>query len=236
MTSRKSLFIIGGIAAITMVIAGVLEIGISFVPGGDIIPESVGGWFELLNENPLLGLRNLGLINICLNGLAILLYISLYAAHAESRVRAYAALVTIISFIGIAVFFSTNRAFAMWYLAGQFAAAGTGGLRQEVLAAGQALLAVGESHTPGTFPAFALVETAGFCMSLIMLRSGVFHKVTAYAGMLGFGVLFAHEIISSFALATDTVTMTVAIAGGVSSMVWNILIAGTLFKLSKAET
>lgn len=152
----KSIYRIGALAAIGAVLVGVLEILITFLPGGNTTQETVLDWFNLFQDNWFMGLRNLGLLNIFLNLLAILTYFALYAVHRQHRLQPYAALAGLISFLGIGVFLATNRAFAMLDLSNQYAAATTDAQRLTLAAAGQAMLAVGESHTPGTFLAFFL--------------------------------------------------------------------------------
>ena len=119
----NTIYKIGGLAAIGAVLVGVAEIAITFLPGGNAPHETVLDWFTLFQENPFMGMRNLGLLNIFLNALGILTYFALYAAHRENPYQPYAALVTIISFLGIGVFFATNRTFPMLALSQQYAAA-----------------------------------------------------------------------------------------------------------------
>jgi hypothetical protein len=100
-----------------------------------------------------------------------------------------------------------------------------------LVAAGQAMLSVGKSHTPGTFMAFLLSEIAGVTISVVMLRSRIFSKVTAYAGILGFALLLIFETCSSFVPALTGVAMIIAMGGGILSMTWYVLIARRLLQL-----
>lgn len=133
---------------------------LSSVPGGDVIPETVVDWFALLERQPYIGLRNLGLLNMTSVLLGIPVTFALY-----SRLRLTcpdaATLAAITGYLGAAVFLATNRAFPMWSLSQAYAAASSGSEQQTLLAAGQALLAVGASHTPGTFLGFFLSSMAG---------------------------------------------------------------------------
>lgn len=221
---------IGGAAAFGSVLVGVLEIVITFLPGGNTPTETVLDWFRLFEENAFMGLRNMGLINILLNLLAIPTYFALYAAHRQDRHRPYAAIAMIISFMGIAVFLATNRAFPMLALSNQYAAASTDAQRPVIEAAGQAMLSVGQSHTPGTFLAFFLTEVAGIVISAVMLRSRVFGRVSAYAGLVGFVLLLVFEFLASFVAGLSAVIMGLAMFGGLLSMLWYILIARGLFQ------
>ena len=102
-----------------------------------------------------MGLRNMGLLNIFLNTLALFTYFALYAAHKENSNQPYAALAMVIAFLGIGVFLANNRAFPMLDLSNQYAVATTDTQRSMLEAAGQSMLTVGQSHTPGTFLGFS---------------------------------------------------------------------------------
>lgn len=227
----NSIYKLGGVAALSAVLVGLLEIAITFLPGGNVSQETVLDWFLLFQDNWFLGLRNLGLLNIFLNTLGILTYFALYAAHRADPNQPYATLAMIISFLGIGVFYATNRAFPMLALSNQYAAATTSAQRALLEAAGQSMLSVGESHTPGTFLGFFLSEMAGVLISIVMLRGKIFSTVTAFAGILGFGILLVFEFFSSFVSGLSNVTMTLAIFGGLLSMAWYVLIARRLFQL-----
>jgi hypothetical protein len=228
----KSLYQIGGSAALATVFVGVVEIGITFLPGGNVVCETVFDWFALFQNNPFMGLRNLGLLNIFFNALAIPIFLALYGANRQNN-RILAVLAMIVSFIGVAVFYATNRAFAMLDLSQQYALATTETQRAILAAAGQAMLSVGKSHTPGTFIAFFLSEAAGVLASVAMLRGRLFSRLNAFAGILGFGFLLIFEIITSFVLPLQGIAMILAMLGGILSMVWDILLARKLFQLSK---
>ena len=232
----NTIYKIGGLAAIGAVLVGVAEIAITFLPGGNAPHETVLDWSMLFQENPFMGMRNLGLLNIFLNALGILTYFALYAAHRENPYQPYAALVTIISFLGIGVFFATNRTFPMLALSQQYAAATSDAQRAMLETAGQSMLSVGQSHTPGTFLGFFLIELAGVLISLVMLHSQVFSKAAAYAGIIGFAMLLVFEIFASFVAGLSAVTMMLAMFGGLFSMAWYIMIARRLFQLAKNST
>ena len=229
----NGIYKLGGVAALGAVLTGLLEIGITFLPGGNTSQETVLDWFILFQESPFMGLRNLGLLNIFLNTLAIFTYLALYAAHKEDKNQPLAALAMVISFLGIGVFFATNRAFSMLALSNQYAVTTIEAQRTMLEAAGQSMLSVGASHTPGTFLAFFLVEVAGVVISIVMLRSKIFSKASAYAGILGFGILLIFEFFSSFVSGLNDMAMILAVFGGLFSMAWYILIARRLFQLGK---
>jgi hypothetical protein len=225
----SGLYKLGAVTSLLILCTAVLEILITFLPGGYASAETVVDWFNLLHDNWFLGLRNLGLLNIAMTALSIPMFFALCMAHWKVNPK-YSALAMIISFIGVAVFYATNRAFAMLDLSAQYAAASTDAQRAVLEAAGQALLAVGQSHTPGTFIGFCLSEIAGILISFVMLRGGIFSKHTACAGILGFGMLLVYEICQSFVPGSSSFALIFALIGGILNLVWYALIAQRLWK------
>jgi hypothetical protein len=231
----KTLYKVGGAAALLIVLTALLEIVITFLPGGYASAETVDDWFRLFQNNWFLGLRNLGLLNIIMTALGIPMFFALYAAHQKVN-QPFAALAMIISFIGVAVFYATNRAFPMLDLSRQYASATSDVQRAMLSAAAQAMLSVGESHTPGTFLGFFISELASMLISIVMLRCKVFNTANAMIGMLAASLMMIFEICSSFILGLTNVALVIAMAGGLLTMAWYILIALRLFKLAKATS
>lgn len=225
---------LGGAAALLVVLTALAEILVTFLPGGYTTAETVTDWFALLQSNPFLGLRNLGLLNIVMTALGIPLVFALYWVHRKSN-PSLAALALILSLTGTAVFYATNRAFPMLELSAQYAAATDAAQRAMLEAAGQSMLAVGQSHTPGTFLAFSLSEIGGILFGVVMLRGKQFHPAAAITGMLGYGFLFVFEVFSSFVPASHNLILVPAMLGGLLNIAWYVLAAIRLFQLGKAE-
>src|SRR4030043_636431 len=142
-SDRKNILKIGGIAALLTVAVAFGEMLITFLPGGNEQVETVIDWFTQLQSNWFMGLRNLGLLNIIMFTLGIPMYFALYAAHRKVN-KLFAALAMIISFIGVAIFFATNRAFPMLELSKQYASAITDSQGSGFLAAGEGNIFLGE--------------------------------------------------------------------------------------------
>lgn len=233
-SSWQSICNLGGIAALLIVLTAFAEIMITFLPGGYTTAETVTDWFALLQNNPFLGLRNLGLLNIIMNALGIPLVFSLYWTHRKVN-QSFAALAMSLSFIGVAIFYATNRAFPMLDLSVQYSAATSEAQRMMLEAAGQAMLSVGQSHTPGTFLAFFFSEIAGILMAVVMLRGKQFNLAAALAGLIGYSCLLIFEILSSFVPSSHNVILLLAMVGGLSNITWNILVAIKFFQLGKGN-
>jgi len=236
-SSWKSLYKVGGVAALIIVLVTLLDICIIFLPGQEATGPgtlTVIDWFILFQDNWFLGLRDLGLLNIVNMALAVPLFLALYAAHRRVN-KSYAALAAILSFIGTAIYIANNIAFPMLILSGEYTAATTEAQKSLLVAAGKAMLAQGEDLTAGTFMGFFFPSVAGIVMAMVMLRNRIFSKLTALAGILGFGLLLIFVICVAFVPAIFDVAMIFAMGGGLLSMAWNILVARRLFQLGCIE-
>jgi len=226
---------LAGVAALVVVVTGIAEIGITFLPGGNVTTETVVDWFQLLQTYPFMGLRNLGLLNIIMVLLAIPVTLAISAAHWRVN-KPLALLAMLISFIGVATFYGTNRAFPMLDLSQQYAVATTDAQRAALIAAGQSMLSVGQSHTPGTFLAFFLAEIAGLMMGFVVLRGGVFGKAVGVIGIVGNASFIVFEVMASFFTGVFSMAMGFALVGGLLSMAWNVLIALGLFRIAQGTS
>jgi len=233
--SWRSLYRLGGITAWITVLVMISEIAITFLPGGGrVAPEDVTvvDWFTLFQESWFLGLRNLGLINMIATCLMIPTVLALFGALRREH-EAYAALAVVLSFLGAAAYLASNTGFGMLTLSGQYAAATDEAQRAAIEAAGRAMLALGESHTPGTFVPFLFVEAGGILISAVMLGSTNFGRWTAITGILGNGLLLLFEVVSDFVPALFGASLLIALGGGLMSMAWYVLIGRGLLRLGR---
>jgi hypothetical protein len=225
---------LGGAAAALVVLTALAEILITYLPGGYTTAETVTDWFALLQNNPFLGLRNLGLLNIVMTALGIPLTFALFWVHRKTD-PSLAGLALILAMIGTAIFYATNRAFPMLDLSNQYAAAASQAERTILEAAGQAMLAVGQSHTPGTFLAFSFSEMGGIVMAVVMLRGKLINRIAGLAGLIGYTFLLIFEIFASFIPSTHQAILVLAMVGGLANIAWYILAALRLFQLGNGE-
>lgn len=235
----NGLYRIAGVAALIAALAALSDIVISFLLGGGeiIVPGTLPAveWFRIFEENRLLGLSDMGLINIITTSASVPVFFALWVAHRRVY-GAYAALAAIFLFLGTAIYISNNVALPMLNLSGQYAAATTESQRSLLVSAGQAMLARSEDLTSGTFLGFLFVEAAGIGISFVMLRSGIFSRVTAVAGILGEGLLLIFSILAAFVPSMFDVAIMISAVGGLLALAWLILIARRLFQLGQGLT
>ncbi len=231
----KSLYIIGGLAALFAAVAALLDVIISGWVG-DVIPEPGKGgviaWFTLFENNWFLGLYGLGLLNIIYNTLMVPLFCVLYAALRREN-QAYAALAALLLFIGVTIYLANNKAFPMLALSQQFAMAADESQKSLLVAAGQVLLAQAEDFTPGSFIGFFFSEMGIIAMALVMLQSRLFSKVTAWLGLVGFVTLFIFTAWATFFKVLYDLAVILGMVGGLFSMAWFVLVGSRLFQLGR---
>ena len=236
----KSLYKVGGAAALIAAALFRRNLGAEFSllrmtgligSGPATAPSSAMDWFTLLQNNRLVGLTLFELFDVVNYALVGLIYLALYAALRRADAGSMA-IATAFGFVGIAVYFASNQAFAMLSLSDQYAAATTDAQRSVFLAAGEAVLAVnnpgaiyqGIGVTIGLF----LVTLAGLIISFVMLRSSVFSRATAIVGILAHGFGLGYFVALAFAPAI------IAFPPSISApflLVWYILVARRLFRL-----
>ncbi len=237
----KILYRVGGVAAL---IAGVLfrrniaaEIELFSKHSS---PVTVSDWFALLQSNRLLGLACLHVFDLVNYAFVGLMFLALYAVLRRAS-KSYMAIATTLALLGIAVYFASNTAFSMLSLSDQYAAATTDTQRASLLAAGQAMLAINRFTGPGAHPgaggyvSLLLIAVAGMITSLVMLRSAVFNRATAYVGILASGLDLAYCIAFAFVPALDSDLLAVCFipAAGLLLMIWHVMVGWRLYRLGR---
>jgi hypothetical protein len=216
----KPLYRVGGVAALIIVGIMVAQI-IVFIASPP--PSAVIGYFTLFHTNALLGLLSLDLLYVVDNALVILLYLALYAALRRVS-PSFMAIALALGLVGLAAYFASNTALEMLTLSNQYAAATTDAQRSQFVAAGQAMLAIYQGTAFDVY--YLLGAAATLIISGVMLRSTIFGKVTAYAGIAA-GALM---LIPSTA---GTLGLYFAFGSLVPTALWLILMARRLFHLAQ---
>ena len=240
----KGLYRVGGAAALITVVffrrnfgaelVGFRGFGLIDVPA--TYPASALEWFTLLQDGKLVGLALFNVVDLVNYALVGLMFLALYGALRRAN-RSAMVIATTCGWAGIAVYFASNQAFSMLSLSNRYAAAATDARRSMLLAAGEALLAInnpGAIHQgTGIYISLLLVTLAGLIMSIVMLRSHIFGKVTASVGLLANGFLLGYFIALAFAPALYALPVIISAPFRVT---WYVLIARKLFQLGSGTS
>jgi hypothetical protein len=104
--------------------------------------------------------------------------------------------------------------------------------RAQLIAAGEAIMASDMWNSTAAYMGGILLQGSGIMISVIMLRSKDFSKVTAYSGLLGNGLDFVQHVLHIF---VPSVSSVIAMFMGVFYFVWFPMLAWDLFKLARSN-
>jgi hypothetical protein len=239
-SSWNGLYRIGAAAAFLCALIYLITLAV-YVPANRAgpPPATVLEWFTLFQNQPVTGLFFLGLADVVIMILWGPMTLALHTALKPAD-KVGSMLAAAFVFVGMAVYLATNTAFSMLSLSHQYAAAATVAEQSIVLAAGRALIAVGEG-TGGQYAGMPLAWLGGLILSAVMLRSPVFTKATAWTGIIGLGLLMASIPFAGYTTTgptTPAVSAIIAvtyIGGGLLSLAWYILIGVRLFKAGRIK-
>jgi hypothetical protein len=157
--------------------------------------------------------------------------LALFHLHRETN-PSFAGLAAILFVLGTGIYISSNTVFSMLALSNQYALASES-QKPLLEAAGRALLAQGADLTPGTFMGFLFSQIAGLMMAVVLLRDGIFSKVTAWLGVAGFAIMLVFFSMAAFSPAEFNTAIMISAPGGLLLLAYNILLARRLFRLAR---
>ena len=224
----KGLYRIGGVAAALklVVILGYAVVAAALGPK----PASAEAYFAIYLESPVAAFLRGDFLLLVLIGLYLGTFPALYAAlRRESPV--YAALSTLFTILAVAGIFATESTFSLLHLGDQFVTA-SDAHRLQLIAAAEAVIASDMWHSSAGYMGGILLQGSGVVISLIMLRSKDFSKVTAYAGLLGNGFDLLQHIIHPFA---PSIAAPIQMFMGIFYFIWFPMLARDFFRLAKEQ-
>jgi hypothetical protein len=194
-------------------------------------PETIEECFLMLKENRLHGLLRLDILTVFVMPLYYLLFYCIYLALKGSG-DGILTISTIIIFAGLTLFLATPSVFSYVYLSDAYATSAIVSEKNQLLAAGQAIIASDMWHGTGAKIGGILLQSGALMISLLMLKSRVFNKLTAYTGIVTHGLDLAHILVGFFLPALGNILMAMA---GPLYLLWFPLIGTRLFKLKSGQ-
>lgn len=196
-------------------------------------PDTVIGWFVLLQKNKLLGLAYLNLFDIINYALVALMFLALCAVLQQAN-KSAAVISIACALAGTIVYFASNTAFSMLSLSAQYTTATTDVQRAMLLAAGQAMLVINDLGVSGSiYISLFLLATAGMLISITILQSNYFNKGTAYVGILANAFDLVYCLAFPFVPVQydDLIAISTIPAAGLLLMIWHILTGLRLYQI-----
>jgi len=188
-------------------------------------PSTVTGWFTLFQDNAFVGLLDMDLLLIVDYALMGIVFLALWAALRRAS-QSFMTIALTLELVGVATYFASTVAFEMLSLSNLYAAATTDAERATLLAAGQAMLATWQGTAFNV--SYILGAVALLIVSVVMLRSHVFSKITAYVGVLASALMFVPPTAGTIGIFFSLISL-------VPTVIWLILIAQKLFRLGRLQ-
>ena len=225
------LYKIGGVSALGVAILTVIEVIIFTIYPQ---PETVSGWFDLFQENPILGLVDFWGLEMILYAAFIFVFLAVYIVL-DGGSQGSMVIALTLALLGIAIFFATNNPFSMLTLSSKHAAVATEVQKADLLAAGEAILANTNQRAVGGFNiGLFFVSVAGLILSAVMLQTNAFSQLTAYVGITAFGLSLA-DYLRQALTSSAVIALIVIISSALLLVIWFSLVGLRLLQLGRFD-
>src|SRR5215203_6520338 len=216
----RGLYKMGGAAALFS--AAIIPIQlIIFIVWGQ--PDTALGWFNLFQDNKLAGLLAFELLFVVNAVVGIATALALYVALRRVN-ESLMAIATVLVLLEAVAFIVARPALEMLYLSNQYAAATTDAQRAMFVAAGEAMWAT--FHGTAFHVGYNVFSVYFLIVSVVMLRSSIFGKVTAYVGFL--------VAILNWGLYVPGIGLFLSILSVFPLAIWLVLVARRLLQLGRS--
>jgi hypothetical protein len=223
----KSLYAIGGVAAILQLFTILVYSVLLGMLGPK--PTSAAEYFAIYQDSPLKAFLRGDFLLLVLIGLYLGTFPALYAALRRLS-PVYAALATLFTLMAVTGTFATESSFSLLHLGEQYVSTTNEAMRTQLQAAGEAVIASDMWNSSAAYLGGILLQGSGVMISVIMLRSKDFSKVTAYSGLLGNSFDLIQHVLHIF---LPSVSGFISMFMGVFYFVWFPMLARDLFRLAK---
>ena len=218
----KELYKIGAISSFVIAILVIFAIIAYLIwpfTAGVVSTEEI---FILLQNDLLGGLMSLDLLLLVTELVNILMVLALYVSLKQVN-ESYALIAFILGLIAVILIIAVRPLADLVYLSDQYVATTSEVVKNQYLAAGEALLAIFNGTAWMIFTVF--LALSGLISSVLMLRSHIFKKSTAITGLIASipGLVFFIPVVGTLLLFVGTI-------GGI---VWCFMVAWDFYQFRK---
>ncbi len=227
--NEKFFYKMGSVAAWMQLAITLAIIVISFTLGTE--PKTAEEYFSLYQNDRITALLRDDFSSLLIIALYLALFPALYLAVRRVNRLAAAFIITLV-FIGVTCSFITHSGFSLIHLSDRYAAASDPAQKTQLLAAAEAVIAANIWNSTGGYMTGILLQGGGVLISILMLRSRQFNKLTVYAGLLANALDLAQHILHPF---VPSLSSSIMLAAGPFYLVWFPMLARDLFRLGKRQ-
>ncbi|MBN1638122.1 MAG: DUF4386 family protein [Ignavibacteriales bacterium] len=219
-------------SAIALLFFGILEISLSFLPGGSSQEGAVSAQFilGLYQDNLFMGMRYLGLVNIIMVSVNLLFYYCICKLLRENS-KFLADFAFILLVVGTAVFFANNGSFSLLSLSKLYDAADHE-LKMQLEGAVRAITAAGESHTPGTLPGMIYIYLSAIIFAIALIRQRYFPVYFGLILLFMNLLLLCYDVFHSFYPSLAEISNFLISLAGLLSILFYVMVA---FRILRTE-
>ncbi|MFX1506642.1 MAG: hypothetical protein ACFFDC_11115 [Promethearchaeota archaeon] len=212
--------------AIVFVIEMPLSVATDYFP-----LNSASDYFNMINNDRLAAIF---LMDLPMVAFMICNYFTSLGIFTVLRKRNEAVMIMFTTFIFISITMGLigNEVFSLFYLSDRYAAATTDAMREQLLAAGEAVLANSLWHNTAGYVMGILFLGSFFLMSMFMLQGNEFKKRTIFSGILATGLDLVQHVIHIFIPSIATPLLLVA---GIFYIPWYIFLGLDLVQLGRSH-
>lgn len=223
--SHRTIYWLGGTVCMFLIAYSLITMLLLMILGPP--PKTIETCYTMLQENRLNGLLRLDILTVFILPLYYLLFFSLYVALKKTN-YGLVTVSTIIVFAGLTLVLATPSVLSFLDLSEKFANATSELQKNQLLAAGESILASDMWHGTGARIGGLLLQSGAVVISIVMLKTNIFNKTTAITGIVTHGLDLLHIIIGFFLPSLGVILMAIA---GPLYLIWFPLVGLRLFKL-----
>ena len=225
----NKLYKISAISALLQLAVVIVYFVVIAVLGGK--PDNVEEYLTVLQANRLVGFLRGDIFNLLIVALYLGLFPGIYLAlrRVNPIGPTYSSLLILIA---IVLCFASNSDFSMLHLSDRYALAVTEAQHSQIIAAGEAITAADMWNSTSAYVSGLFLQGAGVWISIIMLRSKDFNKITAIAGLLGNGLDLLQHLLHPFLPMQSEVILRVA---GPFYLIWFPMLVRDFLKLYRSN-
>ena len=233
-SSWNTIVKVAGIAAFFqlgyVIIVFLIELPLTMVSGFEM-PITALDFFNLIEKDRLVAIFLLDVPMIILLFMAFFTSFGIYGVL-RKKDEAVSILLTGFVFVSITLALATSDVFSIFRLSDHYAVATTEAMRQQLLAAGEAIIASNLWNSTAGYFTGILMQGSFLIFSFLMLRDTPFEKRTAYTGILANGLDLFQHLVHIF---VPSIASSILMISGIFYVPWFLFLGLDFLKIGRKE-
>ena len=221
----KPIMLFGTIAAFLFLIYSIATMLVLIFIGGQ--PNEIIEIFTLFETNRFIALLRLDILAVIFMPFYYLIFFSLYGILKNTN-KPVSQFWTFIVFVGVTLFLATPSAYSLISLSNKYVVVDDIATKNQLLAAGEALLASNMWNMTGAVVGGILIQVGALGISILMLKSAFWGKTIAIIGIITHSIDLLHFFVGFWNPPMGGIILAVA---GTVYLIWFPMIGMKLLKM-----